>query len=317
MPQIAHLSDGKSVMILGTVVGCLIILWPKIFYPMLQNGFQTINQGDVKPKIHPRMMTSKSPPKGFNGQTNFYGPRSHIPSVDENNTIGGASVGLIMTIYTIGIIFLFFYTIFKFMSSNDSFDHLDKNGAHFDSRSKDTKKDENSFDKVDHKQGECLKKLAVNYVRCKSKISGIDNDPMIVNDRDDGVSIAYRTLLGDMLELRDYLSDLQCSINGCQPCDDEFCNCSDEVIYESDDICDSQTNDLGFDIDGTIDQILDSEDVSMKNEIDKPEEEQIINQSENEMDSVEDLLETIDDLIDSKIESKIKRLNKRKTSNEE
>ncbi|XP_015793527.1 resistance to inhibitors of cholinesterase protein 3 [Tetranychus urticae] len=225
MSKVNHLSNGKSIMILGTVVGCLSLLWPKVFYPMMQGGFHENNpDANMKAKIHPRMKATGT--TANNHQPDFNGPNTRYHS-NEQSSVSGASVGIIMTVYTVGIILLFIYTIFKYMSADNSIDMMEEynqrqlvKNSDQDSKAKE-KKGKASFNEYNHEQGECLKGLALNYVRCKQKL---DPEEKKAPETEDDVSSAYRVLLGDMLELRDYLLELQCT-GSCQDCDSQCADC--------------------------------------------------------------------------------------------
>uniref|UniRef100_A0A1B6CYT3 Resistance to inhibitors of cholinesterase protein 3 N-terminal domain-containing protein n=1 Tax=Clastoptera arizonana TaxID=38151 RepID=A0A1B6CYT3_9HEMI len=144
---------GKSVFILAIVLGCFAVLWPKIFYPMLQD---TVT---VKPNImssqehirqerpshlHPDTM---HPALREKGRAITIPPEHIIPKVQEREApskpmppmpgmrppMGGAghvvpapkgsgTMGIVMPLYTIGIVIFFMYTMMKliFKKSEES-----------------------------------------------------------------------------------------------------------------------------------------------------------------------------------------------------
>ncbi|XP_021938614.1 uncharacterized protein LOC110839082 isoform X10 [Zootermopsis nevadensis] len=130
---------GKTIFILAIVVGCFAVLWPKLFYPMLQASVSARNHIDNSqghhrqerpPHLHPDML---HPALRERGRAI---PQSHIiPRVVEKEgrpgpipgmrpPMGGAghvvpapkgtgTMGVVMPIYTIGIVVFFMYTVMK------------------------------------------------------------------------------------------------------------------------------------------------------------------------------------------------------------
>lgn len=141
---------GKTIFILAIVVGCFAVLWPKIFYPMLQGSVspkpntvatqehlrqerpphlrpdimhpalrekgRAIPQSHIVPKVldkeiqgRPYPMPGIRPPMGGAG---------HVVPAPK----GSGTMGIIMPLYTIGIVVFFMYTMMKliFKKTEDS-----------------------------------------------------------------------------------------------------------------------------------------------------------------------------------------------------
>ncbi|GAB6026996.1 hypothetical protein CHUAL_013662 [Chamberlinius hualienensis] len=132
-----EMGSGKTVIVLAVVVGCFGVLWPRVFYPMMQSAFLSNNakgpNGEISdaahagndrqpragphPGAHPSLMeksqqfASKSKqPLNQRGRT-VGGMRPSLGSKAEVK--GGGAMGLLMPLYTIGIIAFFLYTIAK------------------------------------------------------------------------------------------------------------------------------------------------------------------------------------------------------------
>ncbi|GIY77853.1 hypothetical protein CDAR_273691 [Caerostris darwini] len=122
---------GKSLVVLAIVLGCFAVLWPKIFYPMMQTAFamtspKTDSDGrfpntERPPHLHP----ASAGPRG----------RGHHPSEDAHDKFlmregrpfphpqarqpvksqpkSGGAMSIIMPIYTVGIVVFFVYTVLK------------------------------------------------------------------------------------------------------------------------------------------------------------------------------------------------------------
>ncbi|CAM1325184.1 Uncharacterised protein g8887 [Pycnogonum litorale] len=121
-------STAKSVFALAVVVGCFAILWPKIFFPMMQTALKMttsnteddvtshrpphVHSGMGRPTEHPNEGIQRKP--GRPPIPRHPGQILHNPQ--QQSTQGGGAMGLIMPVYTIGVILFFFYTLFKVMS---------------------------------------------------------------------------------------------------------------------------------------------------------------------------------------------------------
>ena len=44
MDVVGGLRSGRSVLILSLIVGCFALLWPRIFFPMLQSSFSPVQE---------------------------------------------------------------------------------------------------------------------------------------------------------------------------------------------------------------------------------------------------------------------------------
>lgn len=121
---------GKSIVVLAIVVGCFAILWPKIFYPMMQAAFSMTSpkqdhedeysQGERPPHIHPGNAHPRSTDKGVRGTRHaermregrpFPHPSARHPPKPQPKS--GGAMSIIMPIYTIGIVVFFLYTVLK------------------------------------------------------------------------------------------------------------------------------------------------------------------------------------------------------------
>ncbi|KAG1650414.1 Resistance to inhibitors of cholinesterase protein 3 [Nymphon striatum] len=122
----SDVSTAKSVFALAVVVGCFAILWPKIFYPMMQAAFRMTTSSSTEdddgnfrqrpPHFHPGMgqqipkksdsvqkRPGRPPTPRHPGQTYGQPPPSSQ----------GGIMGMVMPIYSVAVILFFFYTVFK------------------------------------------------------------------------------------------------------------------------------------------------------------------------------------------------------------
>uniref|UniRef100_A0A1A9V281 Resistance to inhibitors of cholinesterase protein 3 N-terminal domain-containing protein n=1 Tax=Glossina austeni TaxID=7395 RepID=A0A1A9V281_GLOAU len=147
------LSSKKTILIIVTVVGCIAILWPKVFYPMMFGGSKTVKTdlketqrgpGAIRQErpvhLHPdavyqamrergraipatptipivdRKVTPSNPPprivEGRPGPIPGMRPPLGAGAMHQPQT-KGSSMGIIMPLYTIGIVVFFGYTIMK------------------------------------------------------------------------------------------------------------------------------------------------------------------------------------------------------------
>ncbi|XP_076355724.1 uncharacterized protein LOC143249555 isoform X4 [Tachypleus tridentatus] len=133
MANSSELSTGKSVFVLAVVIGCFAVLWPKIFYPMMQTAFSITttkydnneesfgenSHSHIDPELLParvRAAMGESRP-GSRPQIHEGRPLMH-PAARQGPKIqpkSGGAMGIIMPIYTLLIVVFFIYTIFKFV----------------------------------------------------------------------------------------------------------------------------------------------------------------------------------------------------------
>ncbi|XP_054169346.1 resistance to inhibitors of cholinesterase protein 3-like [Oppia nitens] len=127
---INELSNSKSICVLGVVICCFAILWPKIFLPMLQSTLSmTSSQPNQKkddmlipPRVREAMRLSETYQyQRIPGRPQFQ-KESKMTTSDQNNykQFSGGLMGLVMPLYTIGVIVFFVYTIFKMLFKNKS-----------------------------------------------------------------------------------------------------------------------------------------------------------------------------------------------------
>lgn len=149
------LSNGKTILVIAIVVGCFAVLWPKIFYPMLFGEVPAQHRTDDEEPPHPRGFPEHPAMKergrmgahpGMQGQGRAIpgpggrippppvrtidkewegmGPRPGMrptmggPGIQPQQPKGGGTMGVLMPIYTIGIIIFFVYTTMKIMFKN-------------------------------------------------------------------------------------------------------------------------------------------------------------------------------------------------------
>ncbi|XP_031847193.1 RIC3 acetylcholine receptor chaperone isoform X4 [Nomia melanderi] len=141
MAEITDFGPRKTIFILAIVAGCFAVLWPKIFYPMLTASVTPHHTSDSSGTIHQERRT---PPHagGLHPALRERGraiPSSHIvPKVTDRPDhvipkmrppLGGAghvvsapkgngTMGIIMPLYTLGIVLFFLYTIVKVLKKN-------------------------------------------------------------------------------------------------------------------------------------------------------------------------------------------------------
>ncbi|XP_056635912.1 DNA ligase 1 isoform X7 [Diorhabda sublineata] len=156
--MVNDLSPRKTMLVLVIVVGCFAVLWPKVFYPMLVGSANTrikpssIDRTQAIRQERPLHLRSEMVHPAFRErgraipQTEFTptkpAPPSHLikkvvegkpgPIPGMRPTIGGAghivppskqggnTMGLIMPLYTIGIVVFFAYTVMKVVFKKQS-----------------------------------------------------------------------------------------------------------------------------------------------------------------------------------------------------
>ncbi|XP_015791142.1 resistance to inhibitors of cholinesterase protein 3 isoform X2 [Tetranychus urticae] len=120
-----ELSTGKSVIILGVIVACFAILWPKIFYPMIEVALRSPkprsadNLAMVHPRVRQHVMRDMRYQKQGSVNQPFIGASSRSTIGQMKSKESGGIFNLLMPFYTIGLFVVFLYTILKFMSKDD------------------------------------------------------------------------------------------------------------------------------------------------------------------------------------------------------
>ncbi|XP_076669308.1 RIC3 acetylcholine receptor chaperone isoform X6 [Andrena cerasifolii] len=141
MSEITDFGPRKTIFILAIVAGCFAVLWPRIFYPMLTASVTPHHTTDTSGTIRQERRT---PPHagGLHPALRERGraiPSTHIvPKVADRPDhvipkirppLGGAghvvpapngngTMGIIMPLYTLGIVLFFLYTIVKVLKKN-------------------------------------------------------------------------------------------------------------------------------------------------------------------------------------------------------
>ncbi|KAF8793482.1 Resistance to inhibitors of cholinesterase like protein [Argiope bruennichi] len=126
----ADFGTGKSLVVLAIVLGCFAVLWPKIFYPMMQTAFAMtspkvdsdgrFHDADRPPHLHP----ASAGPRGRGPSSDdvhdkflmregrpFPHPQARQPAKSQPKS--GGAMSIIMPIYTVGIVVFFLYTVLK------------------------------------------------------------------------------------------------------------------------------------------------------------------------------------------------------------
>ncbi|XP_053982947.1 resistance to inhibitors of cholinesterase protein 3-like isoform X3 [Hylaeus volcanicus] len=141
MAEITDFGPRKTVFILAIVAGCFAVLWPKIFYPMLtasvtphhtSDSSVTLRQerrtpphaGGLHPALRERgraIPSSHIVPKVVDRPDHVVpkmrpplGGAGHVVSAPK----GSSTMGIIMPLYTLGIVLFFLYTIVKVLKKN-------------------------------------------------------------------------------------------------------------------------------------------------------------------------------------------------------
>ncbi|GFU22351.1 RIC3 domain-containing protein [Nephila pilipes] len=126
----ADFGTGKSLVVLAIVLGCFAVLWPKIFYPMMQTAFAMTSpkvdsdgrfqDNDRPPHLHPASMgpRGRGPPSDdvqdkflMREGRPFPHPQARQPVKSQPKS--GGAMSIIMPIYTVGIVVFFLYTVLK------------------------------------------------------------------------------------------------------------------------------------------------------------------------------------------------------------
>ncbi|XP_044007928.1 resistance to inhibitors of cholinesterase protein 3 isoform X5 [Aphidius gifuensis] len=157
LPPESEFGIKKTILVLAVVAGCFAILWPKIFYPMIigpssytstdksapirQERKAPIHAGNSHPAMRERgraIPASHIVPK-VDGRPDHVVPKMRPPmggggggrvimSSQGGGGGGGSSMGIIMPLYTVGILVFFLYTMAKVLRKNS------KNEIHQDYR---------------------------------------------------------------------------------------------------------------------------------------------------------------------------------------
>ncbi|KAL6443057.1 hypothetical protein ACFW04_002796 [Cataglyphis niger] len=142
MAEITDFGPRKTIFILAIVASCFAVLWPKIFYPMLTatvtphqpttDSSDTIRQERRTPPhaggMHPAMRergraipSSHIVPKIIDRSDRVI-PKMRPPLGGAGHVVpapkGNGTMGIIMPLYTIGIVLFFLYTIVKVLKKN-------------------------------------------------------------------------------------------------------------------------------------------------------------------------------------------------------
>ncbi|KAI2796454.1 hypothetical protein RDWZM_000085 [Blomia tropicalis] len=134
--QINGLSKSKSICIMLIVIGCFVVLWPRIFYPMLLVGMnwrkdspssfgRSVNDQTLPPKV---MQAIQSNPirdsakiQRLPGRPQFYaGARDSGRSRLTSPPTQGSMMNLMVPLYTIIVAVVFIYIMLKMSFNNDS-----------------------------------------------------------------------------------------------------------------------------------------------------------------------------------------------------
>ncbi|XP_012343738.1 resistance to inhibitors of cholinesterase protein 3 isoform X3 [Apis florea] len=141
MAEITDFGPRKTIFILAIVAGCFAVLWPKIFYPMLTasvnphhmtDNSDTIKQerrtpphaGGLHPALRERgraIPSSHIVPK-VSDRPDHIVPKMRPPLGGAGHVVpapkGSGTMGIIMPLYTLGIVLFFLYTIVKVLRKN-------------------------------------------------------------------------------------------------------------------------------------------------------------------------------------------------------
>ncbi|XP_017799344.1 PREDICTED: probable inactive protein kinase DDB_G0270444 isoform X3 [Habropoda laboriosa] len=142
MAEIRDFGPRKTIFILAIVAGCFAVLWPKIFYPMLTASVTTTHQpsdnsGTIKQErrtpphaggLHPALIergraipSSHIVPK-VTDRPDHVVPKMRPPLGGAGHVVpapkGNGTMGIIMPLYTLGIVLFFLYTIVKVLKKN-------------------------------------------------------------------------------------------------------------------------------------------------------------------------------------------------------
>ncbi|XP_077499745.1 RIC3 acetylcholine receptor chaperone isoform X2 [Amblyomma americanum] len=124
VPKMANsdIGVGKSIAVLAIVVGCFTVLWPKVFYPMMQAAFSMSwsaqeGQDGMLPGRGPQSRMDEGlgqarphSPEYSRGRP-FPHPSMRQPPRQAAKT--GGTMNLVMPLYTIGVVVFFLYTVLK------------------------------------------------------------------------------------------------------------------------------------------------------------------------------------------------------------
>lgn len=113
---------GKSIAVLAIVVGCFTVLWPKVFYPMMQAAFSMSFSAQEGPdglipgrgaqsRMHEAMGQARPHDPEYARGRPFPHPSMRQPPRQATKT--GGTMNLVMPLYTIGVVVFFLYTVLK------------------------------------------------------------------------------------------------------------------------------------------------------------------------------------------------------------
>ncbi|KAH7935822.1 resistance to inhibitors of cholinesterase protein 3 [Rhipicephalus sanguineus] len=113
---------GKSIAVLAIVVGCFTVLWPKVFYPMMQAAFSMtfspqegqdglIPGRGAQSRMHEAMGQARPHNPEYARGRPFPHPSMRQPPRQAAKT--GGTMNLVMPLYTIGVVVFFLYTVLK------------------------------------------------------------------------------------------------------------------------------------------------------------------------------------------------------------
>ncbi|XP_020278081.1 resistance to inhibitors of cholinesterase protein 3 isoform X5 [Pseudomyrmex gracilis] len=141
MAEVTDFGTKRMIFVFAIVVACFAVLWPKIFYPMLVatvtphptlDSSGTIRQerrtpphaGGMHPALRERgraIPSSHIMPKIIE-RSDYIMPKTRPPLGSAGRVVsapqGSGTMGIIMPLYTIGIVLFFLYTIVKVLKKN-------------------------------------------------------------------------------------------------------------------------------------------------------------------------------------------------------
>ncbi|TRY75030.1 hypothetical protein TCAL_15596 [Tigriopus californicus] len=141
----SEIGAGKSIMVVAIVLGCFAILWPKVFYPMLFDTYKGFAGAPVDSHLKqverdPRMGPQHRHPR-FSGDDGKelrrtlekdlkpgpvpgMRPTMGGPGIQPQGHKGqGGAMGILMPLYTVGIVIFFLYTVMKIIFKKNDDDY--------------------------------------------------------------------------------------------------------------------------------------------------------------------------------------------------
>lgn len=115
----------RSLTVLAVVVACFAVLWPKIFYPMIQSILFPSDEEEIEESIrklnfddmlHPQMRESMGEARPAekllrDGSRGSFHP--YLRQATKPQSKGAGAVNLVVPVYTIAIILFFLYSLLK------------------------------------------------------------------------------------------------------------------------------------------------------------------------------------------------------------